>query len=544
MKTDKIWHRVKEIIGAKKGKPFMIATIEKQLIAEGYTFRKQTLQGIISRDFVHEGFVEKVGNKGAAGIYEGPKKMKKAVSKKVINQVLLRGMSGAVRDYIKNTDDVFTIADVAEHLTAKKIPFKLKNLRNTISNKMIRQGFVVKTGTEGRVMLYQRADAVQPEPKQAQADPVPQEPEKKKTEPEKAPEEKTGPRLLTHIREIIAAYKGSNFIVQDVFDDLEDNGVDFAQGTVGSLISLERKAGRIQQVGKKGLAYLYRQTPEDEVVAPPPEPPRFSDILYAVAAGLLKFSTNYLATEIEKVGPYTLEQALKKLPSVLHRLKGKEHLTKTPTRPAVYTMTPDYYIANLSKMPAFAETAPHLEERILRNFGDHCSSQDQEEPKEEPKPQEETQPAPTASVADPVPDVPVPDGLSPAVLKVALSLDKIFRQVAKASAEHQNKAIIYSLEDKGQALVNATNRIRSLESQNRKLSERLDRLTHVVDEKNRINAALQKRLNDALHGSKRPGASAGGSFALAELLHVEGKAIVDSIVEETATVVASGRGGK
>jgi hypothetical protein len=216
---------------------------------------------------------------------------------------------------------------------------------------------------------------------------------------------------------------------------------------------------------------------------------------------------NYLATMIAKVDPWTQADAETKAPSVIQRLKTKGVLSATNSRPVVYELSPHWYLDNLSNMPAYCETAPHLEARILQAFGKHCG------------PVPESEPAPAPEPARPS-----------AVDQIAEQLDRLIRDTASEMADKRLKNLRYKVEDRAQALVNATNKVRALESQNRKLETRVDRLSDVIDEKNRVNAILQKRLNDIRHGSKRPGKTGGGTFALADLLHIEGRtgAVIDA----------------
>lgn len=311
------------------------------------------------------------------------------------------------------------------------------------------------------------------------------------------------------IRQIIINYKGDEFVVDDIFDDLEDDGVDCNRGAVDTQLYKMRKAGKIIFVGKRGRARIYRQNPED--VVPPDPAPTYSAVFFAVAAGLEKFTINYLTTEIEKAGPWSQAEAEAKSPNVISRLKQRGHMVATMTRPAIYTLTPGFYLDNLSSMPAYAEIAPHLSGRILATFGKHCA-------------------APTNPEADSAP----PARLATVTRisdRIAEQIKAFVEEAAGEVVDERVDKLVYQLEDKGQALISTTNKLRDLESQKRKLEARLDRLSQTIDEKNRVNATLKKRLNEVRHGSKRPGGNGGGRFALADLLHVEGKGEAITVID-------------
>lgn len=510
MKMKSLTKTIKDIIEARNGKPFQIQDIIDQLEAEGIEVNRQSVQGMISRDLVRAGFVDKVGNRGPRGIYEGPAKGKRSRKKP-----LFIGLTKAARDIIKAEGGEFVVADIADKLTTAGVPFRLKHLQNVISNKLVGQGLVEKAGRKGRAMLYRLTEPAPPVPTEPEA-PAPAVQEKE----EPAPVRDVS-NVSASIRGIIENYKGGEFIVDDVRDDLEDEGIEFTTASVDSCLWKLRTDGKIEVVGKRGRSRIYRQNPADVLPPdPPPNPPNFSAVFFAVAAGLQKFSMNYLTTMIAKVGPWTQAEAEAKAPSVVHRMKKNGHITATRTRPAVYEVLSHFYIDNLAQMPVYAETAPDLADRILQKFGQHCG------PAPEPSP--EPAPSPTAETVAPAPAATTTR--STAVEKIAEALNRIVGIAAQQTADEQVKEIRYSLEDKTQAFVNVTNKVRDLEHDKRKLSARVDRLEGIVEEKNRINAALQKRLNDALHGSRRPGSS-GGTFALADLLHVEGGKIAEAAID-------------
>jgi hypothetical protein len=403
-------------------------------------------------------------------------------------------LSANLRSIIAGFDgQPFLIREVFEKLDRLKIEYDPDTVRKQIPHNFKLYGWTRKIGklptNEG---IYQ-ATAGQPI-SMGEAITVIESRSRRKEPP---PVKRT---LSARIRGVVQEYRGDPFALDDVVIDLEAAGTDFNPSSVGSTISLMEKRGLIEVVDKIGRANIYRQIPTRALPLlsgpdPAPKPrgmkPRkrtFSAVCHAAMAGLERFSLQALAHGIAKGGDWPHGEALQKAPAVITRLRRAEKLTATRTRPVVYAMAPRWYLDNLSNMPTYCETTPHLEERILRAFGKHCGFADD--------------PAPAA------------DGDQP---------DPVAKRTAPPSGSEAAERLQYKLEDQGHALINAKNKIHDLESQNRKLRARIDRLAEVIDEKNRINATLQKRLNDARQGSKRPGGRGGGTFSLADLLHVSGK---------------------
>lgn len=273
--------------------------------------------------------------------------------------------------------------------------------------------------------------------------------------------------LIARIRRIISGFKFREFIADDVLTELADQGLQFNSDSARTTIHHLRQKGIIELVKKNGGAFVYRQPSQN-----------FAAYFFAVAAGLEKYSAQYIAHEIAINSPWAHADALKRLPSVLTRSRLRQHIDATKTRPAVYAMRPRFYLDNLTNMPKYCDTVPGLSERIMQAFGRHCASSLQ--------------------------------------TKTSKAPDAVFDDYVDPIEDLQNR-----LDDKTQAYLNQTNRLRDLERQNKKLLARLALFEQKIDEKNRVNATLEKRLHDVIDGSRRPGSKGVGSFSLAELIQVE-----------------------
>jgi hypothetical protein len=295
--------------------------------------------------------------------------------------------------------------------------------------------------------------------------------------------------LAAQVRDIIQDYGGDRFAVDDVVIDLEAEGIQYKTGSVRAAISRMVHRGLVKVVDQDGRAKIYQQIAAQ--CGPDTRKQTFTAICFAAMTGLERFSLQALAHGVASGGVWTHGEALQKAPSVIARVRQMGLLGSTRTRPAIYSLAPQWYRDNAPQISAYCQMAPHLEARIRAAFGKYCGPADVDQTV---KPPEEK------IYRDPAPALPSTPSRSAAV-----------------------DLLKHRIEDQGLNLIHAKNRARDLEQQNRKLQARIERLSDVVDQKNRINATLQKRLNDIRQGSGQ--GNRGGTFALADVVRVEGKAI-------------------
>ena len=98
---------------------------------------------------------------------------------------------------------------------------------------------------------------------------------------------------------------------------------------------------------------------------------------------------------------------------------------------------------------------------------------------------------------------------------IALNREKR-EQLEKEIEEIKNK-----LSDRTIDVINLQTRNRDLESQVQKLNREIGRLTAKVDEKDRINSALQHRLNATRNELDRAKRRSGNSFTFGELARIK-----------------------
>lgn len=503
--------RVRNIIADYDGEPFKVSDVVAVLERDKIAFDSNRVRGLVSSDLIKTGFVKKTSQfDGRFRFYKGLTKKEAAKFKTTKSAPVSKNLTTTVSRLVRSKSEPFTVADIAEALLDMGVEFGLKNLQNIISSQLVQSGEVAKASADKiRPALYVSIPS--------------------KKSPASSPK-----KITQYARQIIEGYKGAPFIVSELLEDLEDEGVAFRRTAVDSFLHRGVRIGELIIAGMVGNVRKYKAAAAFK--APPETPPdldtpieakkahtkTFSALFFAVAAGLRKFSISYLTTTIDRVSDWTEDQAEAKARPIIQRLKSRGLLAVTPHRPAVYTVQPRFYLDNLAHMPTYCAAVPFLEERILHAFGEHCAPEikvpDPCSMQEAPPPAEAQAPAPPTQA----PTAPPLKTRKPVIplAQIAAEIEKAIKQAADQLAAERVKEYEYKLEDKAQAHINDTNKIRDLESQNRKLIQRVERLEEVVGEKNRVNAVLQRRLNDALHGSQN---SAGGTFTLGELLRVEKK---------------------
>jgi hypothetical protein len=306
--------------------------------------------------------------------------------------------------------------------------------------------------------------------------------------------------LIGQIKIIIESLNGAPFTHAKIRQELKNKNIDFKINSAYLAVGRDLvKRGFIKKINAGNYRASFIQIGIKEKTAAQEKAPatikhghhNFSQVFVAVAAGLEKFSVQYIAHEMGKIGIWKKKETLTKLRPVISRLMKKEFITSNKTRPVVYTMTEKFYLHYLYEMIEQTETAPHLENKIMQAYGRHCGPQIAETEKPETAPAVEIKPEqkPPAAQAPEKPN--------------ALQLLDDLRDI---------------IDDKTRTIINAHQRNNDLERNINRLEARISRLTDIVDEKNRINAALQKQL-DIARKNQRDGIGGGSTFTIEEMAH-------------------------
>jgi acetolactate synthase small subunit len=520
---------VRNIIRGFKGREFTVPEIIEQLSARGVDVHKRTLSVMISGELCKkQQFMERVGKKGVLSLYRqcpepsapaaestphpgsGPEPSTPAPDPATREE---KTKTDIVRDIIRGFKGrEFTTAEIKEQLSAQGIQID-KNVFGVMISRQLcsKQHFIERVGKKGVLSLYRQC----PEPSAPAPDPVP----RKRTKTDA-------------VRDIIQGFNGREFTAPEIVDQLSAQGIQIGPATFSVMMSRElvKKQGFIERVGKRGVYTLYRQgsessapgsaseTPTDpRSASETPTDPRsvvlydgsFPALFLSVAAGLERFSLEYLQSEVGKTGKWDRPNFKHTCYVFISTLKKRGLIVASHERPTVYSMTPDFYLYNVNHLIMFTDTAPHLEQRIMQKFAKHCGP--------DPEPKNETN-APEKTKTEPIKqsvETTAPKTVNPAETTIVLG-EKERQQLEKEILKIKDK-----LNDRNLDIITLTSRNRDLENKVQKLNREIGRLTAKVDEKDRINSALQRRLNIARDELSKKKIRQDHSFSLGELAHIK-----------------------
>jgi hypothetical protein len=325
--------------------------------------------------------------------------------------------------------------------------------------------------------------------------------------------------LKEQIKRIIDGKNGAAFTVRDVIEAAGKNGNGFKESSFYSAIGRDLvNAGYVDRVGKvAGRRTLFRQWNGAAVDTDPSAPATvyegadrrvfkyrsgtMAGRFLAVATGLENFSIEYIIHEMEKCGPLSVANVRQSCYELINRLKKVGCITGSGTRPVVYTLAPDFYLYNLHNMINYTDAAPHLEQQIMLNFGKHCGPDrpviDVVRAPDEPP----DKAAVTSKQTAPAPDPPAP-----------AERPDLLQEISKLKEK---------LDDHTRSIIFLKTRNDDLETKNERSNRLNGRLLEQIEEKQRKNANLQRRLRDAIVELQKMKHNRFGAFSLAELAHLK-----------------------
>lgn len=391
----------------------------------------------------------------------------------------------------------FTAKDIIEKM-GLEMPFNRESARVAITRDLVRTGVLKHVGRKGQSFVYQ-AVKVGPQKIAKAADPI------------LAPV-KTATEI---VRDIIRGFNGREFTTPEILEQLSTRGIQVGMATFSVMISrdLLKRQRFIERVGKKGVYVVYQQCSDPSSPKPAGNEQRdprsvlvydgsFPAAFLSVAAGLERFSLEYLIAEVKKTGSWDRGNIKHSCYVFISTLKKRGLIVASHERPTVYSMTPDFYLYNVNQLIKFTDIAPHLEQRIMQNFAKHCGP--------DPEPGQEMKDPETIN---PVVETTVPKTDNP-----------VEATIISGEKERQKKEILKmkdKLNDRNLDIITLTSRNRDLESKVQKLNREIGRLTAKVDEKDRINSALQRQLNIARDELSKTKHRQKNAFSLGELAHLK-----------------------
>lgn len=534
--------QIEKVIAEYNGEPFLMVSVKKKLHELGINTKPSIIRKEVAR-LKQKGILKAIGHEGKKKIYQ-PKNgaSKESPPNPPPPLSLENSLTDNVKIIIASLNGAgFCIDEIVARLNEGQLPFKDNSLQALISRDLIRQNVVERVGSKHRKRIYRAVKGIAPpvDP------PAPIPPDAKKTD---AIQDKKGLSKIKQIRNIILAYHGRPFTVAEVLADLAKSGTAVNKKTDEVRIYRDlRKSGFLYRTTqKRDGQFLYQQIEKTATDAPPAQettatatveikkpaapvqienmenklfpirPGTIRGAIVACAAGLEKFSAERIAGELKKLhtfGDVSIEKIKTKLWQPMAELKQADCLTRQGPPPFVFVMQPDFYLCNLNNMVAYTDEAPHLELKIMQTFGRHCHPDYMDAAKNADPDQAPPEPKKQAGDTERAPAVETPpettDDHAKTLGVIAEQQAKINLLTKRIKALNENKlteklqVLQDRLDDRNVYIISLQNQLRDADNRVKKLVNQKNRFSQMAEEKERVNAILQRRLNDAMEDIRK-----------------------------------------